>query len=389
MIEHMYDHGMLEQLEQAIEEAPLAADGASLVAAYRLLDRLSARVRAAAGTFDRAQLWELDGATSMTAWLKGRAGRSGPEAAAIVKRARVAGLLPETQGASERGEITEAQVATIASYVGRHVDSFAEQEAELVPLLAECDLAGTDAAMRRWRAAADDASPVEPLEPSQALHVSRVGGRGAVNGDLALDTLAVFEEALDRADARDLSKPLSQRRAEGLDTICRHFLAHSDDDVVPKRRPRAMLVVTPEEYASGDYGLDLCDAEIHRLVVEGRSTIIDLGRSTRTVSPRQRELLAVRDQHCRFPGCERPASWCDAHHVQPWEHGGATDLDNLVMLCRRHHRLLHKRRRGFRAKLLPDATFEVTWPDGHTETTYVQLRQREFGSCVWPSASCG
>ena len=131
-----------------------------------------------------------------------------------------------------------------------------------------------------------------------------------------------------------------------------------------------MLVVTPEQYASGTYGLDVCDAEIHRLVVEGRSTIIDLGRSTRTVSVRQRELLTERDKGCRFPGCDRAASWCDAHHVEEWEYGGRTDLSNLLLLCRRHHRLLHRRRSCFRAKLLPDSTFEVTWPDGHTETSY-------------------
>lgn len=46
--------------------------------------------------------------------------------------------------------------------------------------------------------------------------------------------------------------------------------------------------------------------------------------------------------HCRWPGCERPASWCDGHHLVHWAHGGSTDLDNLVMLCRRHHRLVHE-----------------------------------------------
>ncbi|HEX9313752.1 MAG TPA: HNH endonuclease signature motif containing protein, partial [Actinomycetota bacterium] len=45
----------------------------------------------------------------------------------------------------------------------------------------------------------------------------------------------------------------------------------------------------------------------------------------------------VRDHHCTFPECDRPASWCDAHHVIHWTDGGRTDLSNLVLLCRRHH----------------------------------------------------
>ena len=365
----MYDQSMLEHLEHAIDEAPLGADGPTLAAAYRLLDRLHARIRRAAVEFDRAKLWDLDATTSMTAWLRAHAGRSGGDAAAIVRRGRLAAQLPTTQAASERGELTEAQVDVISAYVGPHVDAFAAQEAMLVPLLAACDLAGTKAAMARWRAAADDVDErLEPEEPPQSLHVSEVGRRGAVTGDLAPETLSALREALDVADSRDLNRLASQRRAEALDAVCRFFLAHHDDGSQPRRRPRVALVVTPEQGASGDNGTELCDASIPRLVVRGRSMTIDYGRSTRTVQPRQREVLALRDKHCRFPRCDRPASWCDGHHVRDWDHLGPTDMDNLVLLCRRHHRVLHHRA-GFRAKLLPDGTFEVTWPNGRTEAT--------------------
>jgi HNH endonuclease len=56
--------------------------------------------------------------------------------------------------------------------------------------------------------------------------------------------------------------------------------------------------------------------------------------------------LAVRDRSCRFPGCDRPPTWCDAHHIKHWLHLGRTDLENLILLCRRHHTLVHQR--GFR-----------------------------------------
>ncbi|MGH9230796.1 MAG: HNH endonuclease signature motif containing protein, partial [Acidimicrobiales bacterium] len=77
--------------------------------------------------------------------------------------------------------------------------------------------------------------------------------------------------------------------------------------------------------------------------------------------------LVVRDEHCRFPGCDRPAHWCEGHHVRPWLFGGPTRLLNLVLLCSRHHHLLHHP--GWHAKLLPDATLEVTNPQGRVRTT--------------------
>jgi hypothetical protein len=69
---------------------------------------------------------------------------------------------------------------------------------------------------------------------------------------------------------------------------------------------------------------------------------LEVGRATRVVSPAQRAALAVRDGGCRYPGCDRPVAWCDAHHLRHWLHGGPTDLENLVLLCRAHHRAVHE-----------------------------------------------
>jgi len=69
---------------------------------------------------------------------------------------------------------------------------------------------------------------------------------------------------------------------------------------------------------------------------------LEVGRATRVVSAAQRAALAVRDGGCRFPGCDRPPAWCEAHHLRHWLHGGATDPANLVLLCRAHHRAVHE-----------------------------------------------
>jgi hypothetical protein len=69
---------------------------------------------------------------------------------------------------------------------------------------------------------------------------------------------------------------------------------------------------------------------------------LEVGRATRVVSAAQRTALAVRDGGCSFPGCDRPPAWCDAHHLRHWLHGGPTDLANLALLCRAHHRAVHE-----------------------------------------------
>src|SRR5256884_2072778 len=85
-----------------------------------------------------------------------------------------------------------------------------------------------------------------------------------------------------------------------------------------------------------------CDCSVTRVLLNQESVTIDVGRSKRVISGPARKALAARDGHCRWPGCERPASWCDGHHVVHWIDGGGTDLDNLVLLCRRHHRMVHE-----------------------------------------------
>jgi hypothetical protein len=84
-----------------------------------------------------------------------------------------------------------------------------------------------------------------------------------------------------------------------------------------------------------------CDANIIPIVLGSRGEPMDAGRKHRLVTPAQRRALVLRDEGCAFPECERPAKHCHAHHIRHWSNGGATDLSNLVLLCGRHHRLIH------------------------------------------------
>jgi hypothetical protein len=91
-----------------------------------------------------------------------------------------------------------------------------------------------------------------------------------------------------------------------------------------------------------------CDAAIIPIVLNGESVPLDVGRANRLVNVQQRKALIARDHGCAFPGCTRTPRWCDAHHVTHWKDGGPTDLGNLVLLCRYHHRIVHHSEWGIR-----------------------------------------
>ncbi|MEZ5116319.1 MAG: hypothetical protein R2737_08625 [Candidatus Nanopelagicales bacterium] len=154
--------------------------------------------------------------------------------------------------------------------------------------------------------------------------------------------------------------------------------------LLPGREPVTVAAETVERV--------LCDAEVTEVHVDGlvpdRSSLGQIARSDRrtrdaaagvdphdltgqcshvhciarryrTATRDQRTALAVRDRHCRFPGCRVGAERCEAHHVREWERGGATCLSNLVLVCSRHHHLLHEGR----WRILADADLDPGHPD--------------------------
>ncbi|WAH99517.1 DUF222 domain-containing protein [Arthrobacter sp. MMS18-M83] len=85
-----------------------------------------------------------------------------------------------------------------------------------------------------------------------------------------------------------------------------------------------------------------CDADIIPVLLGSDSRILDIGRTTRVFPPHIRKAITARDQGCAFPDCDIPASWCEAHHITYWSHGGTTGTDNGVLLCSHHHHVIHK-----------------------------------------------
>ncbi|HET7465234.1 MAG TPA: DUF222 domain-containing protein, partial [Candidatus Dormibacteraeota bacterium] len=85
-----------------------------------------------------------------------------------------------------------------------------------------------------------------------------------------------------------------------------------------------------------------CDCSITRVLLDSESQVIELGRARRLPSAPMRRGLEARDKGCKWPGCDRPSKWCASHHLDHWTRDeGPTDIDNMVLLCHRHHALVH------------------------------------------------
>nr|MDQ6911027.1 HNH endonuclease [Actinomycetota bacterium] len=218
----------------------------------------------------------------------------------------------------------------------------------------------------------------------RSLHLSRTfAGRSECKASFDPEGGELVATALRVATTADVdgepARSPSTRRADALFDVCRFFLDHQSTRLGRRHRPHLNVVIDTGDGADLDTEavarlfdgprLDrstlrrlLCDAGLHRVLTSGRSAILDYGRTTYTIAPAVWAALGLRDEHCRFPGCDRPLHWCEAHHVRPWSRGGPTRLSNLALVCTRHHHLLH--RPGWSMTLEPDADVVVTTAEG-------------------------
>lgn len=282
--------------------------------------------------------------------------------------------MPATAVAVRRGEVNSGHVDVISDCLDRlpaDVDASAVETVEST--LVRAARQEHPGALRRTAAlllARIDPDGLEPREQEQErrreLTLSRNrDGSGRLVGRLTVEATAVWDTILDA-----LSAPLpddagladqrtsGQRRHDGLvDAGLR--LLRSGDLPAAGGVPVTILIRTTENAAAGGpagtvSGVattsrgDLLspralarmsgDASIVPVVSDPGGAVLRLGREKRLATRAQRLALAARDGGCCFPGCDRPPSWSEVHHVTPWQDGGATDLDNLCMLCRHHHR---------------------------------------------------
>jgi Domain of unknown function (DUF222)/HNH endonuclease len=154
------------------------------------------------------------------------------------------------------------------------------------------------------------------------------------------------------------------RRAHAVDPDTSHGPAVDLTLIVDLDDPDTLRTGDNEPLLARRYRHLTCDPRMYALIVDQLGVPLDLGREHRYANRAQRRALTARDGGCTFPGCDAPATWCDAHHIIEWDHGGTTDLPNLALLCRYHHGITH--RHGWTMHTTHDQHFTWTTPTGRT-----------------------
>jgi uncharacterized protein DUF222/HNH endonuclease len=338
---------------------------------------------------ERRRVFAADGHLSAAAWLAHRQGLSRRSAESAVRRARSLEAMPSVARAFAEGELSCSAVDVLAFAQESAPEAFARSEPVLAEAARSMGLAELQARTDAWRIATD---PDRALEEEERRHERRrldvcpdgsgmTGVRGALgpeDGQVLITCIRAQMDAETRSSAGPDARTPTQRRADALTEICRQWLASRDRPSIGGERPHVVVTIDLDALLErsgrsaelGDTGQITaetarrlaCDADITRVVTRGGSQPLELGRRTKVVPPGLRRAIAVRDGGCRFPGCGRPPGWCDAHHVRHWADGGETSLSNLVLLCRPHHRAIH---RGFGVQMVNERPV-FTRPDGST-----------------------
>ncbi|MBB6374409.1 5-methylcytosine-specific restriction protein A [Pseudonocardia eucalypti] len=189
------------------------------------------------------------------------------------------------------------------------------------------------------------------------LYRCRNGQGGRVKGQLDTPTFTALSLALEahRTSGDDDDKSLPERDADALGALCVQALNHGALPVQGGERPHFTVIVQEKDLRERMRGATLglgwataaqirqlaCDCKVLPVVMDGNSKVVDVGQIRRTVDHYQRRAIAARDRGCAWRGCNKNPRHCEVHHIIPWAHGGRTDLNNLVMLCWAHHRMIH------------------------------------------------
>ncbi len=330
--------------------------------------------------FDERKGWN-NGFLSCAHWLHWRTGIDLGAAREKVRVARALTTLPRISTAMQHGRVSYAKVRALTRV------ATAENERSLLDLA----LAGTAAHVERFVRAWRRVDRVQEARDTDARHLRRElctwvddDGMVVIRGRLTPEVGAVVQRALEAAadrlfrdttaastgDAMAEELTPTQRRADALALLAESAMAAHFDGGTAGDRYQVVLHVNANDaadtrsesstntassaamdgvvevdhgalYVSTETSQRLaCDASLVHMRHDADGAVIDVGRKTRTIPPSIRRALAARDTGCRFPGCT--SRRCDAHHVEHWSNGGATHLDNLVLLCRRHHRAVHE-----------------------------------------------
>jgi hypothetical protein len=359
----------------AISRLPNDVLKETVVTAKRLIDRTTAELACLVAELDSRSLTDIDEGLSTTAWLRHRCRMTPTEASGTLKTARALSEMPTIIAGGLNGEIPVRSLQMLSRAHDRHVEAFERHEAIFGDVATWLSVSDLRKAISHWDQQVDYRATLEDIEDAEQraelFFTQTYLGRWDVSGHFGVADGTVINTALRsyiQASYLDPSdkRPLPQRLAEAAVSIHRFWLDHNTTvETSGGEKPHITVVVDYQTLTGGvdrlpeldGHAIDpetlrrwSCDAGIVRIVTDAASQPIDVGRRTRTIPSALRRALEIRDGGCTWEGCGAPVAWCDAHHIVHWASGGDTNLDNTLLLCRKHHTRTHRTdRRTLRA----------------------------------------
>ena len=325
-------------------DLPDAVIADQLVAIGGVVERMRSMYLDTLAAFDAKKIWTDDGATCASAWVAERLGQSRAIAGSDLRLATKLAAMPAVAEALSSGAIgTEAAALLRRVRNDRTADAFARDEELLVGFAGKLTVDQLAVGLREWKARADP----DGCEPSEGhdrneVHLSRtLDGRFRLNGDLDAEAGGIFSTVLDQITdelfhtedpASRAATPPARRRADGLVEMARRAGAVDPEDA-KQPKPAVTVVVDWEDLVDPAGSLIVlptgghvhaetirrlaCDANISRVVMNGRSEVLDVGRSTRTPTAAQARAVLARDKGCAVgPRRSIPLHRCEASEAR-------------------------------------------------------------------------
>jgi hypothetical protein len=347
-LKQLYDHEIAEELRRE----------------YHARDLRDLYIARLAAEFATREKYDDDGFISPIDWIRFNCRVTSGAAANSIAVGEALNRMPQTTKAVTEGEVGFAHMTVMARTAEALGDRFDENA--LIQKARDNSPGKFHYICTHYRHAADPRGYAEEqaeLVQNRRLKVSTwMDGTVLLSGEFDPEGGAVLLTALKplarKSGAHD-DRDLDRRMADAAVELAMHSL---DTGLIPQRgsqRTHLMVTATLETLqglpgaAAADMELSLpissktverlaCDASITRIILGSDSMVIDVGRAKRTIQGPARKALNVRDEHCIWTGCERPASWCSGHHLVHWLHGGTNEAPNLALLCARHHWMVHE-----------------------------------------------
>ena len=383
--------------------------------------------------FDENEGWAGPGIKSCAHWLNWKCGMSLGSARERVRVARVLPDLPEISAAFREGRVSYSKVRAMTRV------ATSKNEKKLLQIALHGTASHVETQVRLYR----KTKRIEALEEENLRHGHRElswyiddDNYWVFKGRFTPEQGALLQKALEAAGDqlfdeqqqvpevvsgevsdnvpldRTTPEPISQKRADELARVVEGFLAgvnndqsggdrymvniHTDIETLKQDGTGAESEIEDRGHVPAETSRRLaCDCSIVHWHEGKHGEPLNIGRKTRSIPPAIRRALKRRDHGCRFPGCTC-SRFVDAHHIQHWADGGETSMDNLVLLCRTHHRLVHEAGYGVQKTAnkgvvfsLPDGRIIPQGPDTRSRGNVVsiKLKNRRNGLKITPKTS--